>query len=85
MDFKPHQRPSKVEAINEFAEQMKSTLNEAQAALAQLKEDMVRYYNQCRTPALSFAVGEKVFLDALDISTTQPTKSSHIATSDLSP
>jgi hypothetical protein len=45
---------------------------------------MVRYYNQHQTPAPKFAVGEKVFLDAADISTTQPTKSSHIATLDHS-
>jgi hypothetical protein len=34
MGFEPHQRPLKVEPVNEFAEQMKSTLNEAWAALA---------------------------------------------------
>jgi hypothetical protein len=64
----------KVEAVNEVAERMKSTLDEAWAALAKSKKDMARYYNQCRTPALNFAVGEKVFLDASDISTTQPMK-----------
>jgi hypothetical protein len=74
MGFEPHQWPSKVEAVNEFAERMKSTLDEARAALAKSKEDMARYYNQCRTPAPNFAVGEKVFLDASDISTTRPTK-----------
>jgi hypothetical protein len=39
-----------------------------------LKHYMARYYNQRRTPAPKFAVGEKVFLDASDISTTRPTK-----------
>jgi hypothetical protein len=52
---------------------MKSTLDEAWAALAKSKEDMARYYNQHRTPAPNFTVGEKVFLDALDISTTHST------------
>jgi hypothetical protein len=74
MGFKPNQRPSNVEAINKFTDRMKSSLDEAWAALAKLKEDMARYYNQCQTPAPKFAVGEKVFLDAADISTTQPTK-----------
>jgi hypothetical protein len=53
---------------------MKSTLDEAWAALAKSKEDMARYYNQHWTPAPNFTVSEKVFLDALDISTTRPTK-----------
>jgi hypothetical protein len=53
---------------------MKSTLDKAQAALAKSKEDMARYYNQRQTLALSFAVGKRVFLDASDISTTQPMK-----------
>jgi len=35
---------------------------------------MARYYNQHRTPAPKFTVGEKVFLDATDIHTTRPTK-----------
>jgi hypothetical protein len=74
MGFEPNQRPSKVEAVNEFADRMKSSLDEARAALAKSKEDMARYYNQRRTPAPKFAVGEKVFLDASDISTTRPTK-----------
>jgi Tfp pilus assembly protein PilE len=37
----------KLEAVNEFADHMKSTLNEAKAALMKSKEDMARYYNQC--------------------------------------
>jgi hypothetical protein len=49
---------------------MKSTLDEAWAALTKSKEDMARYYNQHWTPAPNFAVGEKVFLDASDITTT---------------
>jgi hypothetical protein len=53
---------------------MKSTLDEAQAALAKLKDDMARYYNQQRTPAPKFVIGDKVFLEASDISTTRPTK-----------
>jgi hypothetical protein len=74
MGFEPNQRSSKVEAVNEFADRMKSALDEAWAALAKSKEDMARYYNQRRTPAPKFAVGEKVFLDAANISTTRPTK-----------
>jgi transposase InsO family protein len=46
MGFKPHQPPSKVEVVNEFADCMKSTLEEARAALTKSKDDMARYYNQ---------------------------------------
>jgi Tfp pilus assembly protein PilE len=70
MGFEPNQRSSKLEAVNKFADRMKSSLNEARAALAKSKEDMAQYYNQHRTPAPNFAAGEKVFLDASDISTT---------------
>jgi len=74
MGFEPAQSPTKVEAVSNFANRMKDTLSEAQAALAKPKDDMARYYNQRRTPALTFAVGGKVFLDASDIHTTRPSK-----------
>jgi hypothetical protein len=74
MDFKPHQPASKVEVVNEFANHMKSALEEACAALVKSKDDMVRYYNQQWTPAPMFEVGNKVFLDVADISMTWPTK-----------
>jgi transposase InsO family protein len=46
MGFEPDQRPSKLEAVNEFIDQMKSMLDKARAALAKSKDDMARYYNQ---------------------------------------
>ena len=49
-------------------------IRQARAALAKSKDDMARYYNQRRTPAPTFVAGEKVYLDASDISTTRPTK-----------
>jgi hypothetical protein len=74
MGFELNQHPSKVEAVNEFADRTKSTLDEARAALSKLKDDMVQYYNQCWTLAPKFEVSKKVFLDASDINTTRPTK-----------
>jgi len=74
MGFEPAQLPSKVEAVSDFANRMKDTLSEAQAALAKSKDDMAHYYNQRHTPAPMFAVGDKVFLDASDICTTRPLK-----------
>ena len=74
MGFEPNQPPSKVEAVNEFTDRMKNTLEEARSALAKAKDDMARYYNQRRTPAPSFSPGDKVYLDSEDIQTTRPSK-----------
>ena len=40
MGFEPHQPPSHVEAVNEFTNRMKDTLEEAKSALAKAKDDM---------------------------------------------
>jgi hypothetical protein len=40
MGFELHQLPSKVEAVNEFTNRMRDTLEEAKA-----KDNMARYYN----------------------------------------
>jgi hypothetical protein len=74
MGFEPHQPPSRVEAVNEFTDRMKATLEEAKLALAKAKDDMARYYNQRRSPAPSFAPGDMVYLDSEDIQTTRPSR-----------
>ena len=74
MGFEPHQPHSKVEAVNEFTDRMKATLEEARSALTKSKDEMVRYYNQCRSSTLVFNPGDKVFLDASDIHTTCPSR-----------
>ena len=51
---------------------MEDALKEAKAALAKSKDDMAKYYNQRRTPALDYQPGDKVYLDASDIQTTRP-------------
>ena len=53
---------------------MKSTLEEAKSALAKSKDDMERYYDQRCTPALEYQLGDKVYLDASDVSTTRLSK-----------
>jgi hypothetical protein len=45
MGFELHQLPSRVEAVNEFTDRMRDTLEEAKSALAKAKDDMARYYN----------------------------------------
>ena len=74
MGFEPHQPPSKVEAVNEFTDWMRDTLEEAKSALTKAKDDMARYYNQRRTPAPTYIPGDKVYLDASDIHTTRPSR-----------
>ena len=74
MGFEPQQPASKVEAVNEFADRMQDSMDEARAALSKAKDDMARYYNQRHDPAPVFEVGDKVYLDASDIKTTRPSK-----------
>jgi len=69
MGFEPKQ-PARVEAVNEFTDRMKMALEEAKSALNKAKDDMARYYNQRRLPTPVYKTGDKVYLDASDISTT---------------
>ena len=48
MGFEPEQSQSQTESVNEFAEQMKTMLEEAKVALAKSKDNMTWYYNQKR-------------------------------------
>ena len=74
MGFEPHQVESRLETVNEFWDQMDSTLVEAKSALAKAKDDMAQYYNQHRTPAPEYQVGDRVYLDASNIRTTCPSQ-----------
>jgi len=59
------------EAVNEFTDRMKDTLEEAKSALAKAKDDMAQYYNCHRSPTPSFSPGDMVYLDSEDIQTTR--------------
>ena len=74
MGFEPDQRQSKVESINEFKKRMEVALEEAKVALVKSKDDMAKYYDRRRTPALEYQPGDKVFLDTSDIHTTRPSR-----------
>ena len=74
MGFEPDQPQSHVESINEFKEQMEDVLKEAKAALVKSKEDMVKYYNWKRIPALDYQPGDKVYLDTSNIQMTRPSQ-----------
>jgi len=78
MGFEPSQVPSRLETVNEFTERMKSTTEEAKSAIRKAQEDMTWYYNQKRTPAPVYKLGDQVYLDVSDIKTTRPSlKLSH--------
>jgi len=72
MGFEPQQNPSSLETVNEFMERMRTANEEAKSVICKAQDNMKRYYDQCKTPALVFNPGDKVFLDALDIWTTHP-------------
>ena len=69
MGFEPLQEDSHLKTVNEFQDQMDSTLVEARSTLRKAKEDMACYYNQHHIPAPEYQIGDKVYLDASDIHT----------------
>ena len=73
MGFEP-QACTRNESAQEFKDRMSSNLEEAQSALAKAKEEMTKYYNRNRSPPPELKVGDKVYLEATDISTTRPSK-----------
>ena len=73
MGFEPH-RQDTPEDVDEFVSRMERTVQEAQSAMTLAAEDMARFYNAHRDQAEEFAVGDKVWLDARNISTTRPAK-----------
>jgi hypothetical protein len=70
MGFEPHQE-SKDEAVNKFARRMKEGLEEAQSALKKAKDNMVWYYNCHQGPTPQYEVGDRVFLDASNLTLAQ--------------
>ena len=61
-------------SVEDFVQKMQSARNEAEAALHQAAQDMARYYDQQRGVAVSYKVGDQVWLDAKDIRTDRPSK-----------
>jgi len=48
---------------------MRMAIKEAKSAICKAQDNMKRYYDHRRTPALVFNPGNKVFLNASDIRT----------------
>jgi transposase InsO family protein len=67
-------REGRVEAAKDFADRMKETRVEAEAALRKAAEDMKRAYDRHRNPSPNFKVGDRVWLEATHITSDRPTK-----------
>lgn len=67
-------RESKMESVEAFVSKMQSARKEAEAALHRAADDMARYYDQNRKEAVTYKVGDKVWLDGKDIRTDRPSK-----------
>ena len=55
-------------------QRMQSARKEAEAALHRAADDMARFYDQNRGEAVSYQVGDKVWLDGKDIKSDRPSK-----------
>jgi hypothetical protein len=67
-------RETKMPSVEDFVKKMLSARKEAEAALHKAAEDMARYYDQSRSEAITYKVGDKVWLDGKDIKTNRPSK-----------
>ncbi len=74
MGFEARATPSLTETANQFADRMRTTLEEAHAALRKAKDDMAQYYDRKHLPAPELKPGDLVYLDASDIRTTRPSR-----------
>jgi len=70
MGFEPRQNPSGLESVNKFIKRMKSATEEAKSTICKAQEDMMKYYNQKRSPAPIFKPEDRIYLDTSDIRTT---------------
>ena len=67
-------RETRVEAVDEYIKRMKAATEEAKSALRKAAEDMARFYDTHQREAPTYKAGDKVWLDATNITTTRPTK-----------
>jgi hypothetical protein len=67
-------RETRVEAVDQYVQRMKAATEEAKSALRKAADDMARFYDRHKQEAPTYQVGDKVWLDATNITTTRPTK-----------
>src|SRR5882724_11013243 len=67
-------RESCLETLNDFASRMEKATEEVHSALARAADDMAQFYDaHCREASL-YKVGDRVWLNSHNITTTRPTK-----------
>ena len=71
MGFKLRQNLSGLEIVNEFTKRIEFAIEEAKSMIHKTQKDMMRYYNQRRSLASMFKLGDRVYLDTSDIKTTR--------------
>ena len=64
---------TRLETLREFTDHMEMTTNEACSALQRAADDMACFYDVHHQHAPTYKVGDKVWLNAQNITTTPPT------------
>ena len=67
-------RETRLETLREFTDHIEIATNEACSALQRAADDMVHFYDVHHQHAPTYKVGDKVWLNAQNITTTQPKK-----------
>src|SRR5882672_6817285 len=67
-------RESHLKTLNDFTSQMEAATKEACSALSRAADDMARFYDSHWREAPLYAVGDKVWLNGKNITTTHPMK-----------
>ena len=67
-------RETRLEALDEFTTRMSQATQEARSALSKAADDMACFYDLHRQTAPVYKVGDKVWLNAPNITTTRPMK-----------
>src|SRR5467141_2196146 len=67
-------RESHLETLNDFASRMDAATKEAHSALSRAVDNMALFYDAHRREAPLYAVGDKVWLNGQNITTTHPMK-----------
>jgi len=67
-------RETRLEALGEFTTRMAQATEEARSALNKAADEMTRFYDAHRQDSPNFKLGDKVWLNAQNITTTRPMK-----------
>jgi hypothetical protein len=67
-------RTTRLEAVDEYIQRMKAATEEAKSALRKAADDMARFYDTHQREPPTYKAGDKVWLEATNITTTRPVK-----------